>query len=124
MLTRRARDRPVVHASAKAAATAPTYLPNPAQRLRLRVCLERSHLLRQRPRPLLIAGQDCIRERCSNDGGCRRRAASTNRREVLGTRLDMLPWRWQTPRDLVERNGLRWDHAGRKHARGLQSGDD
>jgi hypothetical protein len=42
----------------------------------------------------------------------------------LPTRMDTLPWRWQTPRDLVEWNGVRWDHAGRNYARGLQSGDD
>jgi hypothetical protein len=42
----------------------------------------------------------------------------------LATRLITLPRRWHTPRDLVERNGVRWDHAGRNNATGLQSGDD
>lgn len=40
-------------------------LPGPPQRLCGRVRLERPELLRQRPCPLVVAGQDGIRERCS-----------------------------------------------------------
>jgi hypothetical protein len=58
----------------------------------------------------------------------RSEAAAAQRQQIgapfLATRLITLPRRWQTPRDLAERNGVRWDHAGRNYARGLQSGDD